>query len=1027
MAGVVVTGAGSQLPTPLQNILAAENVQPGSPASYELCKLLYEFHPLAGKIIEKPVALALNKARKIEIPGPFEDQLREAFETEWTSLGATDRIRDTLHLSRVYGAAAIVYGGYKNGKGIPTDKAIDPWELADLENIYFNQLDPLNLAGSIVTNQNPNAPDFLKSWQNITAAGQPYHQSRARLIFSGTPIYLSFQSSSFSFAGRSLFLRALYPLKSYIQTMTVNDMVSLKAGLLIAKIKQPTSIVNKIMGAAFAAKRALIQEGQTYGVLSIQPDEEIESINLENTDKAMTTARDNIIADVASATDVPALLLKDEAFTNGFGEGKEDSKQVALYVDGIRTQAAPLIEYFDTIVMYRAWNKDFYQALANEFPDEVGVLTYEQFFYAVKKRFKAVWPSLLEEPQSDRVKQDSDKVKAMSDVVKTLATVLDPENKARLVGWFADNISSMTEMFQSSLEFDLEALAAYEPPPPASPFGPAPGGNGDSEGASARADAEHWVTLHGGKTSEGEHTGTPVLIDGSGRIIGGAGGKLTGKTLDRVKSKSKDVEKPGGGGTETKGPGTETKGGNGETPGGAGGTQAPKPETPRPPEPEPPKQETLLERGIRLEKYMKEVGGPLREEADRIVSNMTASLARERLTQLAETFIERMVQAGMDRDEARARGTNWLRNYFYKVTQKTQEFESKHKELMTQAKSEFQKAFEGPLGFEHDLSNLGLDTWLKNRLMNEMGLSDYEAESQINNLIHEMKHEQAEKMSEAGQRKLREQQEREQRVAEAKTRLTQPLKPYTPQKTVKDIERVAHENGYAQVVKFGKLEAATANVQIQSLVETLNRFPALRASQKWVGSMQERCKSINEDKLSRAIARGSLDHYKKYYPSESEEQLLARIKKTIKPERAMGRAYAYSVNHPGHEWEGVFTHEKWGKSFEKMTASCQEGERVQFHPQGCNTVKSIMDHEYGHQIDYHLGVRSHPQIRSLYLHYLKLGMKEHLSTYAKKNIAEFIAEAWSEYTNNPAPRECATQVGKLIEQIYREKFPGDES
>ena len=464
MANVTINSTG--LPTPLQQILAAENVQIGSSASYELCKLLYQFHPLAGKIIEKPVSLALGKARKISIPCAIEEQLREAFETEWQSLGATTHIRDTLHLSRVYGVAAIAYGGYMNGKGIPTDKPIDPWKLPEIEHLYFNQFDPLNLAGSVVTNQNPNAPDFQKPWADLTAAGQPYHQSRTRLLFCGTPIYLSFQSSSFSFSGRSLFLRALFPLKSFIQTMTVDDLVSLKAGLIVAKLKQPGAIVNALMQAGAAVKRNLLLEGQTGNVLNIAIDEEIESINLQNTDKAMQMARDNIIANIAAASDVPALLLKDEAFANGFSEGKEDSKAVAQYIDGLRIDAQPLFDFFDDIVQHRAWNPELYQALAAQFPDEIGAKSYEEFFYSARALFKVEWPSLLEEPQSDRVKRDSEKVKAMTDVVKTLAAILDPENKASLVGWFSDNISTMTELFPAAMEFDLEALAAYEPPVP---------------------------------------------------------------------------------------------------------------------------------------------------------------------------------------------------------------------------------------------------------------------------------------------------------------------------------------------------------------------------------------------------------------------------------------------------------------------------------------------------------------------------------------------------------------------------------
>ena len=216
MSYITVNSTG--LPSQLQQILEAENVQPGSAISYQLCKLLWEYHPLAGKIIEKPVRLALGKSRKINIPCGIEDQLRDAFEREWDRLGATNHIRDVMHLSRVYGASAIIYGS----PDVPTDQPIDPWKLAEIPDLYFNQLDPLNLAGSLVTNQNPNAPDFQKPWQYITAAGQPYHPSRSCVIFCGTPIYLSFQGSSYSFSGRSLFLRALYPLKSFIQTHRKN-------------------------------------------------------------------------------------------------------------------------------------------------------------------------------------------------------------------------------------------------------------------------------------------------------------------------------------------------------------------------------------------------------------------------------------------------------------------------------------------------------------------------------------------------------------------------------------------------------------------------------------------------------------------------------------------------------------------------------------------------------------------------------------------------------------------------------------
>ena len=484
MANATVTGsagAGNSLPTPLQSILQATNVQPGSAASYQLCKQLWLYHPLAGKIVEKPVTLALGKARKISIACAVEDELKEAFEAEFEKLGVISKIRDTMHISRAYGAAAIIYGSPK----IPTDVPIDPWALADIDELYFNIFDPLNLAGSIVTNQNPNAPDFQKPWTQITAAGQPYHPSRSRVIFCGTPIYLEFQGSSFSFSGRSLFLRGLFPLKSFIQTMTVNDMVSLKAGLLVAKVKQPGSVVNAIMQFAASAKRALLQEAQTGNVLSIQPDESIESVNMENIDKAMTTARDNIIADIATSTDVPAILLKDEAYAKGLGaDGTVDSHSVAQYIETVRNETATLFEFFDAIVQYRAWNKEFHAALLAKYPDIPA--DYQTFFYQARALFRAEWPKLIEEPKADQDKRESDKIKAITDLVKTLIPILDPENKAIAVGWLSDNLNAMDEFFTSPLNLDLEALAAYEPPPPSAPFG---GGGPGGGGGEARADA----------------------------------------------------------------------------------------------------------------------------------------------------------------------------------------------------------------------------------------------------------------------------------------------------------------------------------------------------------------------------------------------------------------------------------------------------------------------------------------------------------------------------------------------------------
>jgi|SRR6516225_4451084 hypothetical protein len=471
----------SSVPSGLLALLVADQIVPGSPAGYELCKQLWELHPLAGKVVEKPVSLALGQKRKINVPCALEERLVKAFEDEWDALQCTRYIRDLAHVSRAYGVGALAYGA----PDWPTDKAIPLEELYRVHDFYVNIFDPLNLSGSTVTNQNPNAPDFQKAWQDLTAAGQPYHKSRTVLLFNGTPIYLSFQSSSFSYSGRSVFLRALFPMKSFVQSMIVNDMVSLKAGLLIAKMEQGGSVINRIQEKVSAWKRNLLNEGRTNNTLTIGTNESIESIDLNNTDKAMTVARDNIISDIAAATDVPAILLKDESFAKGLASGDQDMLAVVQYIDGIRTELQPAHAFFDRIVMHRAWNPDFYAALQQDVSELAGV-SYEKWFYDMKNLFTVEWPTLIQEPESEKVKRNAEKLKAMVEVLKTLLPSLDPVNRAAAVEWFAQAMADMPEFFTNTLVIDLEALSNYEPPQP----GAMPGEEGNGEEGGGDGDDE---------------------------------------------------------------------------------------------------------------------------------------------------------------------------------------------------------------------------------------------------------------------------------------------------------------------------------------------------------------------------------------------------------------------------------------------------------------------------------------------------------------------------------------------------------
>lgn len=456
-----ITISGSNVGSALYNLLMSEDITPGDQPSYELCKLIYVSHPLGGKIVDQPIKIAMSQRRKLTVPVIAEDRIVEAFEKKWDELNVNSKIANTWRLGKIYGASAIVMGA----KDVDTEKPFDLEKLSKIEaELYFNSLDPLNTAGSLVLNQDPNAPDFQKPTV-VTAAGQKYHPSRCLVFFNEDPIYIQYTNSAYGYTGRSVYQRALYPLKSFVQTMVADDMVSRKVGVIVAKMRQAGSIADRAMAVLQGIKRNVVKEAQTNNVINITPEEAIETLNLLNADGALTTARKNILENIAAAVPQPAKLLNSESYAEGFGEGTEDAKEVVRYIEHERGSVQPLYDFFDPIVMRLAWTEEFFATLQADIP-EYKKMDYLSAFYMWKNAFCAEWPSLLVEPESKLVEVEKVKHEAIVAFLEVLMPEADPKNKARVIEWAANNLNASKHLITSPLVLDYEELANYEPPQP---------------------------------------------------------------------------------------------------------------------------------------------------------------------------------------------------------------------------------------------------------------------------------------------------------------------------------------------------------------------------------------------------------------------------------------------------------------------------------------------------------------------------------------------------------------------------------
>lgn len=458
-----MTIGASNAPSALMDLLKAD-IQPGAEIDYQTCKTIYSYHPLGAKMAESPIKLAQSQLREIQIPRGPEKELKESFWKEYKKIGGSGAdliIRNTATLSKIYGISSVAMGVEGEDPSNPVDINLTDFYK---KRVFFNAYDSLNTAGSLVLNQDPHSPDFLKPPLHIRVAGKPYHHSRCVVVMNEQPIYIQFTSSGFGFVGRSVYQRAFYPLKSYVLSMIADHAVIEKSALLVAKLKSPGSIIDKAAIAFNALKRTFIKGAITGNVVSIGTEESIESINLTNLKDPAEFARNNLLKNIATAADMPASLINQETLAEGFGEGSEDAKNIARYIEGVRLEMAPLYNFFDNIVMHRAWTAEFYKNEIQAKYTEYANVPYETAFMEWKNSFVYEWPNLLQEPDSKKIEVDDKVLKAAIGVFEVLAPVLDPENKAAAAAWLANTVNERRELFNSHLEIDEESLAQWVPP-----------------------------------------------------------------------------------------------------------------------------------------------------------------------------------------------------------------------------------------------------------------------------------------------------------------------------------------------------------------------------------------------------------------------------------------------------------------------------------------------------------------------------------------------------------------------------------
>lgn len=222
----------------------------------------------------------------------------------------------------------------------------------------------------------------------------------------------------------------------------------------------------------------------------------------------------------------------------------------------------------------------------------------------------------------------------------------------------------------------------------------------------------------------------------------------------------------------------------------------------------------------------------------------------------------------------------------------------------------------------------------------------------------------------------------------------------------------------ADKIFLGKVDLWLAKHALSTVYRTLKKYPALRKNMHYFGTLNGFIKNKND------LIKTDNNEIRKMMIEESD----TLASKCLEMFRGDTLAAAFLIRVDDVFLSGIIIN---GKSFNQqdILRELEKDEETGFSPRGCNSVKSVVDHEIGHMLDQLLNINTSYQFKKLMrkcnLEYIKQNLSHYSVLNNQINEAEVIAEAYSEYCNNPNPRDIAKTIGELIEKKYQDKFNKD--
>lgn len=237
-----------------------------------------------------------------------------------------------------------------------------------------------------------------------------------------------------------------------------------------------------------------------------------------------------------------------------------------------------------------------------------------------------------------------------------------------------------------------------------------------------------------------------------------------------------------------------------------------------------------------------------------------------------------------------------------------------------------------------------------------------------------------------------------------------------------ELEELAVKYDICDVCDFSEINFLGVKSFLEVIVKALCEYPALRSRLCYTGSHS------GYEKLITALKNGDesvLDKFNLPFIRglECAERLGNLTYNILSDLMRRHKSYIATAFCAFGCFDAVLLdqHNYDGEEYYKLLEILQKSEERRFNPVGSSDPASVVWHEIGHLLDEASGLSCSVKFKRYSKQLSRKKIKDGLSAYAAVSDKELIAEAFSEYKCNPAPRAIAKTVGEMLDKAYKEK------